>query len=53
MSGYEDQTSNAEAIQAEIEDRLRDLAVWMPAQDVLTWVERIAERMHEELAGAE
>jgi len=46
-----DNTGNAEAIMAEIEERLRDLAIWLPAQDVLTYVERIAERMHEELAG--
>lgn len=38
-------------LQETIEDALGNLTLYMEAQDVLAYVERIAERMHEELAG--
>lgn len=40
-----------ETIKSEIELRLGVLAQYLDGNEVLAYVERIAERMHEELAG--
>jgi len=38
-------------LQEAVEAALRDLAAYWSGEEVLAYVERIAERMHEELAG--
>ena len=40
-----------EVLKDDVERALRDLAQYLEAGEVLAYVERIAERMHEELAG--